>query len=369
MRVIAVFVVLSALEYAATAQQVRASSDAALTCTAFAASTGGPRTARVATSVDIVVDRWSSEAERRQLLDALKRGQDATVTVGVISATGRPFPVSEGRWQDVLQTDAAINPGNSGGPLLNLRGEVVGMSTAIVSGGPLVGNVGVGFAIPIDVVRELLPELRKGTITRGRIGVQISPVTKELAEPLGLEDARGALVRLVEKDGPAAAAGVEPGDVTVRYNDKPVDESDDLVEMVTRTDPGTTVPIEIGREGDRKTLRVTVAELEFEDGDVRTGEPADTGFGMSLRDLTPQIRRRLDLPSTRDGAVVTGVEQASAASRAGIRAGDVILEVNRKPVSRASDAAAALRGVEKGDTAFVLLWRNGQELFVTATPE
>lgn len=292
-----------------------------------------------------------------------------TVTVGVISATGRPFPVSEGRWQDVLQTDAAINPGNSGGPLLSLRGEVVGMNTAIVSGGPMVGNVGVGFAIPIDVVRDLLPELRKGTITRGHIGVHISPVTTHLAEPLGLKEARGALVRLVEKSGPAAAAGIEPGDVIVRYNNKPVEERDDLVEMVTRTDPGTTVPIEVVREGERKTVRVTVAKLELEDGDVRPGGPTDTGFGMSLRDLTPQIRRRLDLPSTRDGAVVTAVEQASAATRAGIRAGDVILEVNRKPVSSASEAAGALSRVPEGETAFVLLWRQGQEVFVTATRE
>jgi serine protease Do len=130
-----------------------------------------------------------------------------TVTVGVISATGRPFPLSEGRWEDVLQTDAAINPGNSGGPLLNIRGEVIGINTAILSGGPVGGNVGVGFAVPIDIVRELLPELRSGTITRGRIGVQVTPVTKALAKPLGLDAPRGALVRMVERGGPAAVAG------------------------------------------------------------------------------------------------------------------------------------------------------------------
>ena len=292
-----------------------------------------------------------------------------TVTVGVISATGRPFPVSEGRWQDVLQTDAAINPGNSGGPLLNLRGEVVGMNTAIVSGGPVVGNVGVGFAIPIDVVRELLPELRKGTITRGRIGVQISPVTRQLVEPLGLDEARGALVRLVETGSPAADAGIEPGDVIVRYNNKPVQRTDDLIEMVTRTEPGTTVPIEVVRNGDRQTRRVTVAKLELEDGDVGSGGPTDTGFGMSLRDLTPQTRRRLDLPADRDGALVAQVDRARAAAASGIRAGDVVLEVNRKPVSSASEATAALRGVPEGGTALLLLWRERQELFVTAVRE
>jgi serine protease Do len=292
-----------------------------------------------------------------------------TVTVGVISAIGRPFPVSEGRWQDVLQTDAAINPGNSGGPLLNLRGEVVGINTAILTGSPVAGNVGVGFAIPIDAVRELLPELREGTITRGRIGVQITPVTKDLAEPLGLKEAEGALVRLVERQGPAAAAGIEPGDVIVRYNEKPVAESNDLVEMVTRTKPDTTVPIEIVRDGQRRTLRVTVAALELGESDTQPGAPSDTGFGMSLRDLTPQLRTQLGLPSERSGALVTGVEQAGPAARAGIRGGDIILEVNRMAVSGATDAVAALRRVRDGDTAFALLWRQGQELFVTMTRE
>ena len=290
-----------------------------------------------------------------------------TVTVGVVSATGRPFPISEGRWQDVLQTDAAINPGNSGGPLLNLRGEVIGMNTAIVSGGPTVGNVGVGFAIPIDVVRDLLPELRKGTITRGRIGVRISPVTKELAQPLGLNDARGALVRMVEKGSPASEAGIKPGDVIVSYNHKRVDKSEDLVDMVTRTEPGTRIPIELIRERERQKLQVTVAKLELDNVDAGPGEPADTAFGMSLRDVTPEIRRRLDVPSSRAGAVVAGVEQLGPAARAGIRAGDVILEIGRQPVTSASQAAAALERINAGEPVFLLLWRDGQELFVTAT--
>ena len=185
-----------------------------------------------------------------------------TVTVGVISATGRPFPVSEGRWEDVLQTDAAINPGNSGGPLLNLRGEVIGINTAILSRGPVAGNVGVGFAVPIDTVRELLPELRKGTITRGRIGVQVTSVTKALAKPLGLDAPRGALVRMVERGGPAAAAGLAAGDVIVSFNGKPIEESDDLSAAVSRTKPGTSVPVEAVRGGKRQTFTVAVGALE-----------------------------------------------------------------------------------------------------------
>jgi len=243
------------------------------------------------------------------------------------------------------------------------------MNTAIITGGPVVGNVGVGFAIPIDVVRELLPELRKGTITRGRIGVQISPVTKNLVEPLGLAEAHGALVRLVEKGGPAAEAGIEPGDVIVRFNEKTIEKSDDLVEMVTRTQPGTTVPIEVIRNGKRETVRVTVARLDLDDEGERPEGPTDTGLGMSLRDVTLQIKSRLDVPTSRDGAPVADVEQASAAARAGIRTGDVVLEVNRKPVNSAREAAAALKQVDEGDTALLLLWRGGQEVFVTATRE
>jgi len=288
-----------------------------------------------------------------------------TVTAGVISAVGRPFPVSEGRWQNVLQTDAAINPGNSGGPLLNLRGEVVGMNTAIISGG--VGNVGVGFAIPINTVRDLLPELRRGSITRGRIGVQISPVTADLVKPLGLDDANGALIRLVERDGPAAAAGIEPGDVIVRFNGNAVDDSDDLVKMVTRTEPGTTVPVEIVRGGEHRTLRVEVARLEMAGAARAEGPVADSGLGVTLRNLTPAIRSQLQLPSGRSGALVETVQPGSAAASAGIRAGDVILEVNRKPVGSAAEAAGGLRSIAEGATGFALLWRDGQEQFVTLT--
>jgi serine protease Do len=289
-----------------------------------------------------------------------------TVTVGVISAIDRPFPISEGRWQDALQTDAAINPGNSGGPLLNLRGEVVGINTAIFTGGPGAGNVGVGFAIPIDAVRDLLPELRQGTITRGRIGVQITPVTSGLAQALGLEEANGALVRMVERDGPAAAAGIEPGDVIVGFDGKSVDESDDLVAMVTRTKPGTTVAVEVVRERERRTMRVTVDALEADDSAASSATPSDTAFGMSVRDLTAQARSQLQLPAGRTGALVTNVEPGGAAARAGIRAGDVLLEVNRAAVTGAAEAVDALRNVRE-ETAFALIWRRGQEQFVVMT--
>ena len=292
-----------------------------------------------------------------------------TVTVGVISATGRPFPISEGRWEDVLQTDAAINPGNSGGPLLNIRGEVIGINTAILSGGPAGGNVGVGFAVPIDSVRELLPELRTGTITRGRIGVQVTPVTKALAKPLGLDAPHGALVRMVERDGPAAAAGMAAGDVIVSFNGKPIEKSDELSAAVTRTKPGTKVPVEVVRAGRRQTVTVTVGALESDP--ERQGQDAgdERRFGIALGDLTPELRSRLNLPEGRTGALVTNVVRGGAAARAGIRPGDVILEINRKPVNNAAAAVAAFRATAEKDVALALVWREGQEVFITIPGE
>jgi serine protease Do len=290
-----------------------------------------------------------------------------TVTVGVISAIARPFPVSEERWQKVLQTDAAINPGNSGGPLVNMRGEVVGINNAIMSNGFVSANVGIGFAIPIDTVRELLPELRSGTITRGRIGVHVSPVTKELVRPLGMNDTNGALVRQVERDGAAAKAGIEPGDVIVHYGAQAVEDSEGLVGMVTRSTPGTDVPVEIMRDGHRQTLRVTVGSLERDDNPPEVGMATETGFGLSLRSLTPQMRTQMGVPAGRDGPVVSDVQRGGAAYRAGVRAGDVVLEVNRAEVNGAANAAAALQMVPQDGTALVLLWRGRQEVFLTIT--
>src|SRR5512142_2008194 len=164
-----------------------------------------------------------------------------TVTVGVISATKRPFQVSTGRTNDMLQTDAAINPGNSGGPLLNVRGEVIGINTAIISNSRSEGNIGIGFAVPINTVRELLPQLRQGKVVRGRIGVSVAAVPREGLEDFGLRERKGALVATVTGSGPAAKAGIEPGDIILEYNGRPVPNRDDLVDMVTHTKPGTSV--------------------------------------------------------------------------------------------------------------------------------
>jgi len=296
-----------------------------------------------------------------------------TVSVGVISALERPFPVSEGRSAQVLQTDAAINPGNSGGPLLNVRGEVIGINTAIYSDARQSGNIGIGFAIPINTVRELLPQLRSGKITRGKIGASVGIIPADALSEFGLKERKGALVATVVTGGAAAKAGVQPGDIILSFNGKPVANRDQLVQMVVATRPGTTVPLRVLRDKQEKTISVTVDELDLEQENSRTSrkEPDDvdqdtsSGFGITLGNVTPDVARRLRLdPSTR-GAVVMEIEAQSGAARAGLTPGDVIVQVNRRPVSTAAEASRELSKVASGSTAFLLVQRGGQETFLT----
>jgi len=298
-----------------------------------------------------------------------------TVSVGVISALKRPFPVSEGRTIDMLQTDAAINPGNSGGPLLNVRGEVVGMNTAIYADSRQSGNIGIGFAVPINVVRSLLPQLRSGKITRGMIGVQVQPVPREALEEFGLKQRTGALVAVVVPNGPAAKAGIEPGDVIIEINNRPIPSRDELVQIVMALAPGTTVPVSVLRDKQRKTLNVTIGEINL---DQEAGPRADAdspaedttaGFGMSLGGLTAERARRLGVPAGTNGAVVMEVDPSGTAARAGLRDGDVILQVNRRVVESAADASKILQQVRSGGTAMMLIWRQNQEVFLTVRKE
>jgi serine protease Do len=301
-----------------------------------------------------------------------------TVSVGVISATSRSFPVAEQRTAQVLQTDAAINPGNSGGPLLNVRGEVVGINTAIYTDARQSGNIGIGFAMPINTVLELLPQLRQGKITRGRIGVAIGPIPANAVEEFGLKDRNGAVVMSVSPDSAASKAGLEPGDVIISFNGKPVKNRDELVAMVVATRPGTTVPMRVVRDRQERTINITVDELDLETenqpqqrGDNRAVPQQETtrGFGMSLSNLTPQMAQRLRIdPGTR-GAVIVDVEQGGAAAMAGLAPGDVIVRVGRTPVSSAAEAQRALESVASGSPAFLRVVRNGQEQFVTVTKE
>ena len=298
-----------------------------------------------------------------------------TVTVGVVSASQRSLRVTEGRNNDMLQTDAAINPGNSGGPLLNVRGEVIGMNTMIISGSRSEGNLGIGFAVPSNTIRDLIPQLRTGKITRGRIGVSVTPVPRDDFQEFGLKSRAGAVVATVAPGGASAKAGIEPGDVIVEYNGRPVSSSDDLVKMVVGTKPGTTVPVKVLRNKQEKTLNVTVDELDLaaeqgaggrnnrndsEQPDDETG----SGFGISLRDLTPSVARRLQMPNGRTGALISDVDPNGPAAGF-LRAGDVILAVNGKTVAGAQDARSELQRVPAGRIARILLWRGDGEIFVT----
>jgi len=297
-----------------------------------------------------------------------------TVTVGVISATkGREFTtVVRGREQAMLQTDAAINPGNSGGPLLNIRGEVVGMNTAIYTSPTQQSNIGIGFATPINTLRDLIPQLRTGKVTRGVIGVSIDRnFTRQAAQALGVKDGVGALISDVAPGRAAAKAGLQAGDVIVEYNGRPVADNEALVAMVVATKPGTTAPVTIIRNRDRKTLNLTVEELDLEDeAGTRTArerpdaEPADTGFGMTVEPITPEIAREAELPRNRGGAVVSNVERNSAALNAGVAPGDIILEVNRQPVTNVSQVTRALQSAGPNTPVFLLVWRDGRERFI-----
>ena len=299
-----------------------------------------------------------------------------TVSVGVVSAA-RPggLPVADGRFADVIQTDAAINPGNSGGPLLNIRGEVVGINTAIYADSRSQGNMGIGFAIPINVVRDLLPQLRSGKITRGVIGVQVQDVPLNALAEFGLKERRGALVSVVNSGEPAANAGIEPGDIIIEFNGKPVQRRDQLVGFVTATKPGTTVPLKVLRDRKEISLNVTVGELNLDVETTRSqrqSEPdADpdiqetTGFGIELGPLTADMARRLRLPPGTEGVLVRDVEAGSNAQRAGIGRGDIILQVNRRAVTTPQEASRALNAVPSGGTAFLLVLSQGQQRFVT----
>jgi serine protease Do len=297
-----------------------------------------------------------------------------TVTVGVMSRTEPQFQIADRRSTEMIQTDAAINPGNSGGPLLNLRGEVIGVNSAIISNGRIEGNLGVGFAVPINTIRELLPQLSTGKVVRGRIGVSVSNVPLNDYADFGLKSRTGALASRVEPDGAAGKAGIEPGDVIIEYNGRAVRNRDELVKMVTATKPGTTVPVKVMRDKKERTLSVTVDELDLaaeqagrsaRSNQQTPDEQGSESFGLSLSDLTPPRARQLEVPSGQSGALVTEVDP-NGPSAGQLRPGDVVLSVNRQRVSSATEVQRALASIQSGRIAQILVWRRDEgQVFVT----
>jgi len=291
-------------------------------------------------------------------------GLEHSVTSGIVSAKGRN--IGAGPYDNFIQTDASINPGNSGGPLINLRGEVVGINTAIFSRGG--GNIGIGFAIPINLVKELLPQLKsKGKVTRGWLGVVIQGVTPAIAESLGMDQARGALVANVSSDGPAQRAGVKIGDVIIEFGGQRVKESNDLPIIVARTPVGKEVSVIVLRDGKEVKLSVAVGELKEEEVIASTKGKGD--LGLTVQRVTSQIAESLGLERA-EGVVITMVERGSPAEEAGLRPRDVILEIDRKSIRKLSDYQKAITKIKKGKGVLFLVRRGETTLFLALkTPE
>ena len=290
-------------------------------------------------------------------------GLDSTVTSGIVSAKGRH--IGQGPYDNFIQTDASINPGNSGGPLINLRGEIVGINTAIFS--RTGGNMGIGFAIPINLVKELLPQLRgKGKVTRGFLGVLIQKVTPEIADSLALEKAQGALVANVSKDGPADKAGVKVGDVIVEFDGKEVKDSGDLPIIVARTQVDKKVRMKVVRDKKEMVLGVAVGELK--DEEVVAAAPEKGELGLTVQRLTPPMAESLGLEKS-DGVVVSAVEPGSAADDAGIRRGDVLMEIDRRPVRNLDEYRKMVAAIKKGRGVLFLVRRGESTLFLALKPQ
>jgi Do/DeqQ family serine protease len=278
-------------------------------------------------------------------------GLDRTVTVGIISATGRTH-VGLATYEAFIQTDASINPGNSGGPLLNLDGRVVGINTAIVSSGQ-----GIGFAIPINMARDIMTQLiNRGKVVRGWLGIGIQELSPELAAGFGVKEDAGVVVADVMKDGPAAAAGLQPGDVIVEFGGAAIKDVPDLQKRVAAVEPGRAAPVKVVRERKVVTLSVTIGEQPTDD--AMEAESGDDVLGLTVEPLTPETAQQNRL-SARSGLLVTDVAPGSAGAAAGIRAGDAILEVNRRPISDVAAFRQMVAGLKPGESVPVYLQRGG----------
>jgi serine protease Do len=261
-----------------------------------------------------------------------------SVTVGVVSYKGRPLTLGvPGTGVDMIQTDAAINPGNSGGPLLNTRGQVIGINTLIITQG-VPQSAGVGFAVPSNVAKEVLPQLReKGRVVRGWLGVQIQAISQDLAKSLKMKEPKGAIVSDVTSGAPAEKAGVKPGDVVIGVDGRGVADNNDLSRYIASKSPNTSVRLKLLREGSEKEIAVTLGTFPDAEEDSDTQEASKAQLGMTLRDLTPDVAERLEMPRGTKGAVVMSVEAGDAAEEALLQRGDVIVSVNGSPIESVSD--------------------------------
>jgi serine protease Do len=297
--------------------------------------------------------------------DPLGLGQ--TVTSGIISAKGRGN-VGIVDYEDFLQTDAAINPGNSGGPLVDLDGELIGINTAIATSGGGHGNQGLGFAVPVNLAHEVIRQIEEhGHVIRGWLGVAVQDVTPAAAAALGLDRPVGALVGDVEEKSPAAQAGLARGDVIVDVDDRPIADSRGLRMMMAETAPGTPVHLAVLRDGKRRDVTAVLGELPAEEKSPAGPHATSGALGVQVAPLLPDMQKRLGLPEGATGVVVAGVQPGSRAAEAGLRPGDVIEEVDRRPVVSPRDLKETLEK-DARRAHLILVWRDGRTHYV-AIPE
>src|SRR6266851_4510375 len=309
--------------------------------------------------IKVVTDETSPVGAREYVGKVI--GNDPKSDIALLKLEGELGPGSV--YSDFLQTDASINPGNSGGPLFNLRGEVIGVNTAIIGGANTIG-----FAIPIAVVKQILPQLEKtGRVVRGFLGVQPQPITQDMVDSLGLKSTQGALIADVVKGGPADKAGIRPADVVVSLNGKPVTDANQLTRDVGAIPPSQTVKLEIIRDGKPRQVEVKLGERPDEkettaraggqggDADKSTGDL----LGVRVQDLTPEMAQRARVEPGTKGVVVTDVAPDSPVSQAGLDPGDVILEINRQPVTSVADYKKVVSRLKKGETVLLRV-RSGQ---------
>jgi serine protease Do len=291
-------------------------------------------------------------------------GLGGTVTAGIVSAHGRD--IKEGPYDDFLQIDAPINPGNSGGPLFNQAGQVVGIDTAIYS--PTGGSVGIGFAIPSNVAKSIIPQLRDhGSVSRGWLGIAMQPMTQSLAKAVGLPNSDGVLVNSVQPGSPAARSDLKQGDVITAYDGKPVKSTRDLALAVANTGDGKTANLTVWRDSHTHQVAVTIAnQTAQKEASAADSRGAPGPVGLSLQSLTPDARDQLGLSSSVNGVVVADVTDGSRADESGLQAGDVIERVGGKAVSTPAEVAAAIHEAQqqKKDAIPLLVARGGQAAYV-----
>jgi len=287
-----------------------------------------------------------------------------TVTAGIVSAKGR---ILGGDYDDFIQTDASINPGNSGGPLINTRGEVIGINTAIYS--RTGANNGIGFAIPIDMARNVMDQLKAhGRVVRGWLGVEIQEVTPDLAQSFGLPKPEGALVASADKDGPAGKGGIERGDIVLSFNGHAVNDEHELPALVAQTPINTKVPVELVRNGKHMTIDITIGERKEPQVASAKAETPGGNWGMQVGDITPEIAQQFHLEGTK-GVVIQKVAPDSPSAEAGLQAGDIVLEVNHDKVASVSEFVAKAKDAQSKKTpALLLVQRGGATLYTVIKP-